>query len=194
MRSRLSRVAALAVALVFACNVGLAHAAVDKREMQAREAFGAGRYQDELDPSPSLTLDPMGNATLAFATWLTGEQFNVFTTQAAWNQPWSAPLVMETDNAAHDDSLGEFEWETFPTVHSDGAGDVMLSWRKRVGPRFDVWARQYTIAGGWSTPTLLETDNTVSAWDPVQAVGTNGTAEVAWYCDLTFPIWANIFR
>jgi tetratricopeptide (TPR) repeat protein len=49
MRHRLSRVAALAVALVFAGNVGLAHAAVDKREMQAREAFGAGRYQEALD-------------------------------------------------------------------------------------------------------------------------------------------------
>lgn len=144
-------------------------------------------------PAPAVALDDSGTATAAWAFSVRGKN-NVYTARAAGGATtWPSPTAMETDNAAADDGLNIFEWATYPHLGSDAAGNVVLIWRKRVGPRADLWGQRFS-GGAWGTPTLLETRDTASAVVPRLAVGSGGAAAAVWIYFAEFEIWANILR
>lgn len=146
-------------------------------------------------PSPAVTLDDSGTATLAWA-FEVKQKFQVYTTRGAWGQPWAAVTAMETDdNAADDPSIGDYEWVTAPMVGHDTAGNVALVWKKRTGTRFDLWARNYDVATAtWGPGTLLETMDAHDVIAPAMAMGPSGVAVAAWYYGYEYDIWANVYR
>ncbi|HEX2659569.1 MAG TPA: hypothetical protein VHU40_14900, partial [Polyangia bacterium] len=151
------------------------------------------------DPTPVVTLDDSGTATAAWA-FEVKQKYNAYTSRAAWGQPWSAAMAMETDDAAADDRKNEFEWVIYPGLAHDAAGNVVLAWKKRTGTRFDMYARNYDAQSGmWRPATLLETHDTdgtneTSVYAPSVSMGPNGVAIVAWYYGWEHDIWANIYR
>jgi hypothetical protein len=149
-------------------------------------------------PAPVVTLDDSGAATAAWA-FEVKQKYNAYTSRAAWGQPWSAAMAMETDDAATDDST-DFGWVIYPGLAHDDAGNVLLAWKKRTGTRFDMWARYYEAAGGtWGPATLLETHDTdgtheTSVYVPSVSMGGSGVGIVSWYYGYEHDIWANIYR
>ncbi|HEY4188229.1 MAG TPA: hypothetical protein VGP07_24355 [Polyangia bacterium] len=144
--------------------------------------------------APSVTLDESGAATVTWA-FEVKTKYDVYTARAVWGQPWQSAMAMETDDAATDDNLDEFEWVTAPMVRHDGAGNVVLTWRKRTGPRFDMWGRNYDVASdSWGPATLLETKDDNTVYDPTVAVAENGIAVACWYYGTEDDIWTNVYR
>jgi len=145
-------------------------------------------------PSPVVTLDDSGAATVAWAFKIK-TKYNVYTSRAAWNQPWGGAMAMETDDDASDDASGDFSWVTSPSLGHDAAGNVALVWRKRSGARFDMWARNYDAATAtWAPGVLLETKNDHTVYAPAMAMGPSGVAVAGWYYGYEFDIWANVYR
>ena len=145
--------------------------------------------------APSVTLDDGGVATSAFGVMI-GSSFEVFTSQSkSTDTAWLTPTQMETDDiAADNDPNSTLAAETMPIVQHDPAGNVTLIWRKRMtGTRFDLWTRRLPVGGTWGAPVLLETDTTNSVFFPALAVGTDGTAAVAWDYD-NGSVWANVYH
>jgi len=148
------------------------------------------------DPAPAVTLDDSGVATAAWAFQIK-MKYNVHTSRAAWGQAWSAPLAMETDDEATNDQANsdDFAWVTSPALGHDAAGNVALTWRKRTGTRFDMWARNYDAAGAtWGPGVLLETKNDNTLYAPAMAMGPSGVAVAGWYYGYEYDIWANVYR
>jgi hypothetical protein len=145
--------------------------------------------------APSVTLDDSGLATSAFGVMI-GPSFEVFTSQLKQTDTtWPTPTQMETDDiAADNDPNSTLGAETMPVVQHDPAGNVTLIWRKRTtGTRFDLWTRRLPVGGTWGAAQLLETDTTDSVLFPSLAVGTDGTAAVAWYYD-NDSVWAAVYH
>ena len=146
--------------------------------------------------SPSVTLDDSGAATAAWAFQIKAK-YNVYTSRAAWGQPWSAVMAMETDDDATSDMANgdEWAWVTSPMLKHDAAGNVALVWKKRTGTRFDMWARNYDAGTGmWTAGTLLETMDNNTVYAPAMAMGPSGVAVASWYYGYEFDIWANVYR
>jgi hypothetical protein len=147
---------------------------------------------------PSVALDDRGVATVAWAqaTSSTGT-YQVYTNRlGATDTAWPSPMMMETDNAAamDDTSIG-IEQSPMPLVRTDPAGNVTLLWRKRVGTRFDLYARRFAGMGPWGAPELLETQNTGTVYFPALGVGANGTAVAVWYYyGAELDAYANVYR
>jgi hypothetical protein len=146
--------------------------------------------------APSVTLADSGVATSAFGLQI-GSTFQVFTSQSKPSDTaWPTPTQMETDDiAADNDPNSSLGAETMPIVQHDSAGNVTLVWRKRTsGTRFDLWTRRLPAGGTWGAPELLETDTTNSVFFPALAVGSDGTAAVAWYFGGAQTVWASVYH
>jgi hypothetical protein len=103
------------------------------------------------------------------------------------NGVWGAPHAMQTGHESYDRQQAV----------AVAAGNVTLTWRKRVGARFDLWGNRLPAGGGWGTPVLLETNDSTGAMGvvaPQLSVGTGGGAAVVWIYYGDFNIWANVFR
>lgn len=146
------------------------------------------------DPLSSATIDDAGVSTVAWS-FEVQKKFNAYSARAAHTAAFPAdPTAIETDNqaAAVNNALEE-EAKIYPVLGSDGAGNVVIVWRKRTGTRFDLWSRRLSN-GTWGTPSLIEDQNAASVPYPVLCVGTNGTAVAAWYYQGDNRIWANVLR
>lgn len=78
----------------------------------------------------------------------------------------------------------------------DAAGNGFVVWQHTTdGSRNDIWANRYVVGTGWGTPTLIETDDTVSATNPRIGVDASGKALVVWEAQagFTYSIWANTY-
>jgi hypothetical protein len=146
--------------------------------------------------SPSVTLDDSGVATLGFAmanNLTAAAKNNVFTIRAGAGQPWPAPMAMETDNAAPNGAATLAERATYPMVASDAAGNVVLTWRKQVATRFDLYGRRFS-SGAWGPAMLLGSQDPNNVILPVLSVGIDGTAAVVWYTSTALRVWANVLN
>ncbi|MBK9795228.1 MAG: putative Ig domain-containing protein [Holophagaceae bacterium] len=82
----------------------------------------------------------------------------------------------------------------------DASGNGIVVWQHTTdGTRNDIWANRYVVGTGWGTPTLIETDDTVSATNPRLGVDASGKALVVWEAQAGFSpywtssIWANTY-
>ncbi len=82
----------------------------------------------------------------------------------------------------------------------DAAGNGFVVWQHTTdGSRNDIWANRYVVGTGWGTPTLIETDDTLSATNPRLGVDASGKALVVWQGlagfspYFTSSIWANTY-
>ncbi|MFZ4857112.1 MAG: PKD domain-containing protein [Desulfuromonadaceae bacterium] len=97
---------------------------------------------------------------------------------------WRPVQLIENNNAGD---------ANYPQVAMDSSGTAMAVWRQYDGSYISIWANRYTPAAGWSTPQLIETDNSGHAFNPKVAMDSGGNAIAVWQqSDGTREnIWAN---
>ena len=97
--------------------------------------------------------------------------------------------LIETDNSGN-----AFN----PQIAIDGSGNALAVWQQFDGLRNNIWSNRYTAGttNSWSTPTLIETDNTGGAFDPQIAINASGNAVAVWtQSDGTrYNIWSNRYQ
>ncbi len=132
---------------------------------------------------PQIAIDVGGNA-LAVWQQLDGTRFNIWSNRYTVGQGWGAAALIETDNAS-----SAFD----PQIAFDTGGNALTVWSQSDGTRTNIWSNRYTAGIGWSTPTLIETDNAGNTYGPQIAIDADGNALAVWYqSDGTrFNIWSN---
>jgi len=82
----------------------------------------------------------------------------------------------------------------------DANGNAISVWQHSTdGTRNDIWANRFVVGTGWGTPTLIETDDTLSATNPRLGVDASGKALVVWQGLAGFSpyytssVWANTY-
>jgi len=158
------------------------------------QMFGLGVSIENLQ-APALVLDEAGKATLSWANEIQGK-FQVYYARSDLLGTVPADLgVIETDNAATDDDPNDvYQRAPLPALAVDPANNVTLIWRKRVGKRFDLWARRFTGGSNWGTATKIETRDIGSVEWPTVAAGSDGTVVAIWNYQVETDVWATVFR
>lgn len=99
---------------------------------------------------------------------------------------WQGAALIETDNAGHAES---------PEIAMDANGNGTAVWLQNDGTRYNVWARRYTLSGGWQAQQIIETGNGDASGAHV-AVDARGNAIAVWsQADgaLLYNIWTSRF-
>jgi hypothetical protein len=146
------------------------------------EAAPSGGWQVAI-PIETDTLGSAGNANSqvavdgngnAVAVWYQGDgtRNNIWTSRYAAGSGWGIATLLETDDTGSAQD---------PQVAVDGAGNAFAVWTQYDGTRNNIWANRYEMGWGWGIVTLIETDNTGSAYAPQVAVDTSGNAVAVWY-------------
>jgi len=109
------------------------------------------------------------------------------TTIAVWHQSdglrtniWSNRYSPET--GWETGTLIEFspEYASKPQVAIDPLGNALAVWEQYDGTRTNIWANRYVAGGGWSSPTIIETDNAGNAYTPHIALDAGGSGMAVW--------------
>jgi hypothetical protein len=133
--------------------------------------------------NPQVSVAADGNG---MAVWQQsdGTRTNIWANRYSAAAGWDGATLIE-----HDDTGPA----TDPRVASDTSGNAMAVWSQSDGTRTNIWANRYAAGGGWSTATLIETDNSGDAALPQIAVGANGNAVAVWqqFDGTRTNIWSN---
>lgn len=99
---------------------------------------------------------------------------------------WQTATLLETSNLGYADGV---------EVALNASGDGMAVWSQSNGSTTDIWARRYTVAGGWGTAQLIETTSGDAA-QPHVAVDAAGNAVAVWSQQSTtlYNLFANRFN
>lgn len=134
---------------------------------------------------PRVVVDTNGNA---IAVWSQNDGFrhNIWANRFTPDNGWGTAEIIEADNGN----------AVNPRVAVDGYGNAISTWQQFDGTNYNIWINRYSINSGWSTPQLIENDNTASMLYPEIAVDANGDAVVVWQQYDGFDqnitnIWAN---
>ena len=100
-----------------------------------------------------------------------GTRTNIWASRQAPGQAWSAPELIETDDAG-DARLAQ--------VATGEAGDAIAVWEQSDGMRTNIWANRHVPGQGWGLAQLLETDDTAGASNPQVAMAVSGHAVAVW--------------
>lgn len=130
----------------------------------------------------SLAFDASGNA---IATWtqLSNTRSSVYASHYIKDTGWGTPILIESD-------------DTNPAINSliamNDSGDAIIVWQHNDGVRYNIWASHYSNAS-WSTPALIETDDTGTARSHQVSIDNAGNALVVWehYDGTRYNIMAN---
>ena len=94
---------------------------------------------------------------------------NVYTTATGWG---SAELVENGDGGAY-----------APQVVLSTDGEAVVVWYQNNGAMYNIWANTYSITSGWGSETLIETEDTGNAFDPMIDMDGSGNAVAVWRQD-----------
>ncbi len=137
---------------------------------------------------PQISMSDTGHI---FATWMHYDsgRFNVWSNSYSPSlSTWGRHELLETNDAGN-------AWD--PQVSADASGDAMFVWAQSDGAVQSIWARRFDAdASGWSSPTLLETDDVGDAELPQVATDASGNAYVTWtqFDGARSSLYANVFR
>ena len=122
---------------------------------------------------PKVAIDDSGNA---IAVWYQedGMRTNIWANRYVVGFGWGTATLIETD---------DFGFALYPEVAVDGSGNAIVVWHQDDGSRYNIWANHFVIGLGWSTATLIETDNAGNALQPEVAIDSSGNAIAVWYQD-----------
>jgi hypothetical protein len=104
--------------------------------------------------APTVATDPNGNG---FAMW-TDDLGELVTARYDLTTGWGAPVRIDDSVPA-----GSLTGATSGQIVIDASGAATAVWMDGAGSRYDLKSARYTAAGGWTTPVLVETDNTSTA-------------------------------
>lgn len=132
--------------------------------------------------SPHVACDDAGNA-IAVWSQSDGTRKNIWANRYTAGSGWGVAALIETENAG--DAFN-------PRVAVDGNGNAIAVWSQSDGIRDNLWANRYTANIGWSTATLIETENLGNASSPQIACDNAGNAIAIWYQRNPIEhVWAN---
>ncbi len=137
--------------------------------------------------APQVAVDPNGSA-LAVWNQSDGTRISIWANRFTVAAGWGVAEPIEDDDAGDASS---------PQVAVDPNGNAVAVWFQSDGvARNNIWANRFTVAGGWGTAELVETNNGAEASDPQVAIDPSGNAFAVWYqSDGTrLNIWANRFE
>jgi hypothetical protein len=118
---------------------------------------------------PQVAFDTSGNALLIWAQG-DGNRFNITANRAPPGGAWGVPVLLEN-------STGEVG---VPQIAIDADGNALAVWPQNDGANFSIWSSRYTVAGGWGTPMLIETDDAGNADNVQIAIDASGNALAIW--------------
>lgn len=97
--------------------------------------------------------------------------------------PWGTPALLETGTGDAD----------HPEVAVDPNGNATVVWRQSDGSQTSIWTSDYPAGGAWSTPVLLEYDDSGDAIEPAVATDPAGNQTAVWaqYDGAYASIWAS---
>jgi hypothetical protein len=100
---------------------------------------------------------------------------------------WGAAELIETDDAGSALS---------PDVAIDRFGNALAVWNQGSSGRYNIWSNRYTMAGGWGTAELIESDDLGHGFAPQVTIDQSGNAVAAWMRsdEVLYNIWANRFE
>ena len=133
--------------------------------------------------NPQVVMDSRGNAV---AVWSqsNGSRYDVYANRYVSGAGWGNVSVVETDDAGDAREV---------QVAVDSTGQVVAVWSQHDGTQYNIYANRYTDGAGWTSATLLETEDFGPAHSPQIAVDRAGNAVVMWAQTAGWPvnIWAN---
>jgi hypothetical protein len=117
-----------------------------------------------------IAIDAGGNA---LAVWYQhdGTRYNIWANRYTAGTGWGAATLIETDDAGG---------AQLPQIAIDADGNALAVWAQHDGTRNNIWANRYTTGAGWGTASLIETDNSGSAFSPQIAIDASGNALAVW--------------
>ncbi len=121
--------------------------------------------------APQVGIDAAGNA---IAVWhqLTGARRDVWWNRYTAGAGWGTAALLETDDAG--DAIN-------PAIAVAPSGEAVAVWEQSDGTRSNIWARRFTVAGGWADATLVETDGAGPAVRADVGIDDAGAAIAVWY-------------
>jgi hypothetical protein len=132
---------------------------------------------------PDVAMDGNGNAV---AVWQQSDatRTNIWANRYTLGSGWGTAALIESDNSG--DALN-------PRIAVADRGDAVAVWQQSDATRTNIWTNRYTAGSGWDNATLIETDNSGDATNPVVAVANDGSAVAVWQqSDTTRTnIWTN---
>lgn len=117
---------------------------------------------------PRISVDAAGNG-MAIWRQSNGTRYVVYTSGYDPATGWGAPVQIE-------DSTGS---AISPQLAFAPNGDAVVVWSQSDGTRYSIWSNRHT-ATGWSTPLLLETDDSGDAYNPQVALTSDGEVLAVW--------------
>lgn len=118
---------------------------------------------------PKIAMDASGNA-LAIWEQSEGGSVNIYSNRYTPGSGWGTPTPIEIGDR---DAFGS-------QIAMDASGNAMAVWRQSDGTRDNIWANRYTVGTGWSTATLIETDDG-SGRNPQVTLDAAGNALAVWH-------------
>lgn len=123
--------------------------------------------------NPDVAMDEAGNA-LAVWQQSDGSRLNIWTARYAPGAGWSAPQLLETNDA------GDAKQ---PQIAMNAVGGAVAVWQQHDGIRWNIWAARYAPGAGWQDVRLIETNNVGDAQNPHVMIDTDGKAIAVWEQD-----------
>ncbi len=136
--------------------------------------------------SPQVAMRADGSAVAVWYQYA-GTRTDIWANRFTPSGGWGTATLIETDSAGS---------ALYPQVAMDGSGNAVAVWQQSEGVRSDVWANRYTPAGGWGTPTLVDTDYERHAQYPQVASDPAGNAVAVWHQSdgVRWNVWARHFK
>jgi hypothetical protein len=128
--------------------------------------------------APGVAIDASYTVTMAWSQLIASGKWNVTAARRVAASAWGAPTVLETTNQA-----GSFtDQYAYPSVASDGAGNVHVLWRRKIGAgnTYGVVVRRYSAAV-WQPELVLGTRPGLRVFEERLAVAADGRAAAAFY-------------
>jgi hypothetical protein len=135
---------------------------------------------------PQVAFDALGNA---LAVWAQAESgvLGIWANRYTVGGGWGTAVQIETNPGDADSPRLAFDLSS---------GRAFVVWNQRTGACSCIWANQYIVANGWSTPKMIASATAVSAFVPRISVDGLGNAYAVWTQSedgLQFDIWSSRF-
>jgi hypothetical protein len=125
---------------------------------------------------PQIAMDAAGNA---MAVWPVARQAGGGFEYDVWANRYDA-LTGNWGTARSIDGVNTTQANPEPHVAIDSSGNVIAVWNRPTGSFDSIWSNRFTVAAGWGTAALIETDDTNSARHARVAFDGAGNALAAW--------------
>ncbi len=156
-----------------------------------------GVSEQAISTEPQIAVDKKGNA---FAVWV-----QVSKERSETHEVWGAYYDVDAGwNSAEYIGGGQQEEQLntarIPIVVMNGVGNAVVVWQQHevvegISP-FDIWARSYSMADGWGSAELVETNDDGSASNAQLSVVNDGGVIAVWqqFDGMRNNIWANQYQ